>query len=140
MKMRVIQDYQTGPPPTRIAPRRRLNKSGRPLASRMARWSAGHRKRAVFGLGRSDRVDATAPNCSERRNMMTSPAPYPKAETCPQEACSLGRDDPRWSHGGFATSHLRNRHSPEHQRHSARRNFRKTSTHSSPPGFPAPSW
>src|SRR5215211_41735 len=79
MKTRVIQDDPDEPTTHEdraeapVEQERSTN-----LAGRMARWSAHHRKKAVFGFGRSDRVDATDPNSSERRNMMTRPAPYPK--------------------------------------------------------------
>jgi D-alanyl-D-alanine carboxypeptidase len=79
MKTRVIQDDPDEPTTHEdraeapVEQERSTN-----LAGRMTRWSAHHRKKAVFGFGLSDRVDETGPNSSERRNMMTSPAHYPK--------------------------------------------------------------
>ena len=79
MKTRVIQDDSDDP--TAFEDRAEApveQKRSTNLAARIARWSAHHRKKAVFGVGRSDRVDETPPNSSERRNTMTSPAPHPK--------------------------------------------------------------
>ena len=63
MKTRVIQDDSDDP--TAFEDRAEApveQKRSTNLAARIARWSAHHRKKAVFGVGRSDRVDETPPN------------------------------------------------------------------------------